>query len=133
CRAEAEKIPYFDTGITQVDLSTNPVPTHYLDIPLFADCDLAVLHTGDSMAPDIPPGAIVVLKEVDLQAVLSGNIYLLVTDDYSITRSVRIKGADQGYLRLIPKNADEFDEITIEKEKVKRLFLVKGVISMRAT
>ena len=85
------------------------------------------------MAPDIPPGAIVVLKEVDLQAVLSGNIYLLVTDDYSITRSVRIKGADQGYLRLIPKNADEFDEITIEKEKVKRLFLVKGVISMRAT
>jgi len=130
-RPRTRQIPYFDTGINQINLQDNAIPTHYLEIPMLPDCDLAVMHTGDSMKPDIPSGAIVILKEVDRDAVLSGNIYLLLTDDYNIIRSVRISETDTRILRLIPKNTEEFDEITIEKGKVNRLFLIKGVISMR--
>ena len=131
--SDSQQIPYYDTGIQQIDLNDNVRPTHYLKIPLLTNCDLAVMHTGDSMKPDIPSGSIVILKEIDKHAVLSGDIYLVMTDDYNIIRSVRISESKDGALRLIPKNRDEFDEIIMEKEKVRRLFLVKGVISMRAT
>ena len=126
-------IPYFDSGIDKFESIDELPPTHYLHIPLLANCDMAVMHTGESMKPDIPSGSVVVLKEVDLDSVVSGNIYLLMTDDYNIIRSIRLNETDTDTLRLIPKNTDEFDEITIEKKKINRLFLVKAVISMRAT
>jgi len=126
-------IPYFDSSIDKFESVNELSPTHYLQIPLLANCDLAVMHTGDSMKPDIPSGSVVVLKEVDQESIVSGNIYLVMTEDYNIIRSIRNHETDTNVLRLIPKNTDEFDEITIEKNKINRLYLIKAVISMRST
>jgi hypothetical protein len=127
------KIPFYGSVLTQMQgMDLRHCKTvYYMVIPVFADCDLAVSWMGDSMGPDIPSGSIVALREVDIQSVFSGEIYLLVTDHYTTIRRIRATETDDLLLRLIPANKTEYDETIVKKEMIRRLFLVKGVISVK--
>lgn len=129
----AGSIPFYGSiSAAKADSALKHIkPLYYLEIPSLSNCDFAITHPGDSMIPDIPPGAIVTLKELNLSALLPGGIYLVVTNDYSTIRRIRTIRENDQCLRLIPANLSAYDEAVIDKSTILRLFLVNGVVSLR--
>ncbi len=123
-------IPYYEfvpVSSGGEEIFSNPL--YYVDIPMLSHCDIAIPCVGDSMSPDIPSGAVVLLKEIDPELILSGEIYFIVTDAYSVIRKIRSVDGDDSRLRLLPGNVGAYDELVLKKSFIRRLFLVKGVVS----
>lgn len=71
--------------------SSAPAPAYYLQVPGFGDCDFAAAVTGEAMAPEVPAGAVVAVKEVDPAGpVLPGEIYLAVTPEFALMRYMQL-------------------------------------------
>lgn len=126
-------IPYYDVDVTmgydELPNDQTNIPNYYLHIPAFQNCDCAVPAYGRSMIPDINDGSIIAIKEVSLDSVLPGEAYLIITDEYRTVKYIRNCKDNPNKWRLVPKNLEEFDEMIIDKAKVRRVFLVKGVIT----
>lgn len=126
-------LPYYDVDITlgfdNIMNDQTTIPSYYLNIPAFKNCDCAVPVYGRSMTPDINDGSIVAIKEVSLDSVLPGEAYLIVTDEYRTVKYIRTCKGDPTKLRLVPKNLEEFDEMILDKSKIRKVFMVKGVIT----
>ncbi|WP_165024923.1 MULTISPECIES: S24 family peptidase [unclassified Dysgonomonas] len=129
-----KKIPFYDSVYTDIEPIADGKknePSYYIEVPSLMNCDFATLFVGDSMAPEIPSGAIVTLKEINIESILPGEMYLIVTDAYSTIKYIRTAENDNSILRLIPKNTESYDDAIIKKAQIKRLYLVKGVISTK--
>ncbi len=129
-----KKIPFYDSIIMDSDAQTEitlPEPLYYIEVPSLANCDLAALFVGESMKPEIPSGSIVALKEINLHLILPGEMYLIVTDKYTTIKYLRTVNENNALLRLIPRNTEHYDEMLLDKSLIRRLFLVKGVISTK--
>src|SRR3546814_572254 len=129
------KLPFYDSGFEEIGIlaegKTSLDPLYYIEVPTLSGADFATICHGNSMEPDIPAGAVITLKEIDTAAMLPGEIYLVVTSSYSTVKSVMDAAGDPGKYRLIPKNGEEYGETLIPKTEVRRLFLVKGIVSTR--
>ncbi len=124
-------IPFYNVDIASViEFQQQPAqkPLYRIDVPLFYDCDFAALSTSTAMTPEIPAGAIVAIKQQDPGKVFPGESYLVVTRDFSGIRTIRSFPGDAEKLRLVPKNAADYDEIIIDASEIKVLYLVKGII-----
>ena len=129
-----KKIPFYDSIIMDFDDQTEitlPEPLYYIEVPTLANCDLAALFVGESMKPEIPSGSIVALKEINIHLILPGEMYLIVTDKYTTIKYVRTVNENNSLVRLIPRNTEYYDETFLDKSLIRRLFLVKGVISTK--
>lgn len=103
-------------------------PLYHIDVPGFGGCDFAGLNTGSAMQPDVPSGAIVVLKRINPEALLlPGEIYLVVTPDFAALRYVKVLPAE-GKVTLVAANGSEYEPITLSRSQIEQLFLVKGII-----
>ncbi len=133
CPYPGKGIPFYGSISVGEDSSTlqDLKPLYYLGIPSLLNCDFAITHLGDSMVPDIPSGAIVTLKKLDISALLPGEIYLVVTNDYNTIKRIRTCPNNDQFLRLVPVNSGMYDETVIEKSMIRHLFLIKGVISLK--
>ncbi len=122
-------IPFYNVDATHFsqieDEKTQPL--YNISLPIAAD--FAVQCTGSSMAPDIPNGATVVLKKIELDMLLPGMPYLVVTKDYSTIRTVRSFSSDNNKLVLQPKNLQDFDEVVVPKSTILKIYSIKAVIS----
>ena len=124
-------IPFYNVDIASViEFRHQPQqkPLYYIDVPMFYECDFAALSTSTAMAPEIPAGAVVALKEQDSLKIFPGESYLVVTKDFSGIRTIRSYAGDPGKIRLVPKNLMDYDEIVIDASEIKVLYLVKGII-----
>jgi len=104
---------------------------YYIEVPSLSDSDFAAVCMGNSMEPDIPAGAFVVLKQIEPTAFLPGEIYFVVTESYSTLRKIRSVEGNEKKVRLIPSNLQDYDEMLIDMNMILQLFIVKGVISTR--
>ena len=93
----------------------------------FEECSFAGLYLGDSMTPEIPPGAIVIVKEDEVDNIIPGGIYVIISDIFNGIRYVR-SGSEPGKLRLVPANKASFDEIEMGVDKIKQILSVQGII-----
>ena len=124
-------IPFYNVDIASViEFHQQPAqkPLYYIDVPLFYECDFAALSTSNAMAPEIPAGAIVAIRQHDPAKIFPGESYLVVTNDFSGIRTIRTYPEDPGKVRLVPKNLNDYDEILIDTSEIKVLYLVKGII-----
>ncbi len=126
-------LPFFDVDVTlgfdNLPNDQTTIPSYYMNIPAFANCDCAVPCYGRSMVPEINDGAIIAIKEISLDSILPGEAYLIITADYRTVKYIRTVRDNPNKWRLVPKNLEEFDEMEIDKNKVLKAFLVKGVIT----
>lgn len=121
-------VPYYGMdALTAVCSESMPDPLFRINLPMFADGDLAALNIGSAMYPDIPSGAIVILKEWSVQGVVPGEIYLIVTQYFRGIRIIR-QGQDSDQLLLVASNSDQFDPITLSREEITKLYIVQGII-----
>jgi len=124
-------IPFYNVDIASViEFHQQPVqkPLYYIDVPIFYECDFAALSTSNAMAPEIPAGAIVAIKQHDPAKIFPGESYLVVTKDFSGIRTIRTYPEDSAKIRLVPKNLADYDEMIIDASEIKVLYLVKGII-----
>ena len=126
-------IPYYGSNLAFVKdrVMKFPAPLYFMDIPVLSNCDFAVSWPDDSMSPEIPSGSIITLKETEIPSLLPGEIYLIVTETYITMKRLRSVGDNDQSLRLVPANKNIYDETVIDKTFILRLFIVKGVISVK--
>lgn len=93
----------------------------------FDGCSFAGLYLGESMTPEIPPGAVVIVKEETVDNIIPGGIYVIISDLFNGIRYVR-SGSAAGRLRLVAANKDAFDEIEMDTDRIKKILSVQGII-----
>ncbi len=128
-------IPYYDVdasaGSIQMFKDENDIPSLYVYIPGFEDCDLALNVWGDSMEPVYKTGEVVICKKVNNpQLILYGEAYLVVTDEFRTIKYLQPAGKPENLL-LVSEN-DFYQPVEIARKDIIHLFRVKGKINRNA-
>ena len=122
--------PKVDGSMGDVTFCDTPDESEYLPmvIPGYEDCTHAVNVWGDSMAPLIESGQIIVMKLWEESFFDWGHIYFIVTKGgYRTTK--RVYPSDrEGFVQLRSENAAKHPPFEIERSDIARCFLVKGWI-----
>lgn len=134
---QTQKIPIYDLvatgGIVSVFQDEDTTPADYLSLPGLPPVDGAVYVRGDSMAPLIKSGDIIIYKRVTLSedSIMWGQIYLLSysfdQDSYTSVKYLR-RSARPGYIRLASENPN-FDPQDIPSSSITAIALVKASIT----
>ena len=102
----------------------------------FPDATSAIQHFGDSMV-EYPSGSLLVLRRVnDPRLLINGEIYVIETDEFRITKQIQDDGGD--YIMAYSSNTDTYPDghlihspIRIPKDSIRHLDLVLGCIIKR--
>lgn len=93
--------------------------------------DVAILQSGNSMSPVIPPGAVLQIRRVDdwRNYFGYGNVFVLwLTDDRRITKLVKRYDPDpKNYIMCCSYNSDADDE-ELPKSKIREVWKVVNVL-----
>ncbi|MCD7969887.1 MAG: hypothetical protein LUF87_05990 [Alistipes sp.] len=108
-------------------LSQLPEPEYYISFPMMQGCHFAAFTFSEAMSPEIPAGSTLFFRHVPLEAITPGGTYLVLSKKFNGVRRIRRDGSG-GKVRLVPKNIDNFDEITLSTGEIDGLFVVKGVL-----
>lgn len=136
-KVEVQDIPLYDTsataGLLAIFNEANITPEDYLRIPNIPPVDGAIYVRGESMAPLLKSGDIIIYKklELSLDSILWGQIYLLsfVAGGDTFTVVKYIQKADQpGFIRLVSHN-DHFEHKDIPLDSIRALAIVKASIT----
>ena len=127
-RCDSVSVPFYDGDLSSCLIARRESePDGVFELPSVAGCDMAIRSSDDAMAGEIMVGSILFLKKTDLEAIISGAIYVIVCANYVILRRVRIvHDAERGTrLRLEPANA-AYDVMEISPSEVEALYRVSG-------
>lgn len=130
-KSYTEGRPYYDVdfigGFDLVMNEQSSTPSYLINFPPYnKDGVIWCNITGHSMEPEISHGDMIAIKEVvDWQSYMSyGEVYAIVTKNDMRTVKIVRKGSDDEHLRLVPINERDYDEQTIEKGMIERVFSV---------
>jgi len=116
-------------GIAELFMDTPEVPTQYISVPGFNDCDGAIPVIGNSMAPRINSGDIVLCKkEAQPYLFLYGEIYLVITRSYRTIKYVR-RGTSATTIILASHDSASYEPVEIEVSELLHLYRVRGIIN----
>lgn len=104
------------------------MPSSYMQIPHFEDCDRAFPLWGDSMWPVYQSGQIVLCKEFLpwRDYVPFGEVFLVITDSLRTVKYVK-RASTEDKILLVSENP-HYDSFEVAKQHIKRMFIVKGAI-----
>ena len=127
------RIPFYEGNVTgnmlmgQQDLA----PSQYLYLPVLEDCDCAFRSYDDAIAADIMPGSIVFLKKNDINAIIPGGMYVIVSSNLVLLRRVRIVTNDDNSRELLLEGSNGiYDSLRVAIDQVKAVFRVVGTLRM---
>lgn len=103
-----------------------------MQVPTFEDCRLAVNVYGNSMAPGIKSGDIVLMAEWRERYIEWGNIYLVVTRSGHRVIKRLYQCDDEQCIECRSDNAEASPPFKVDKGDILHLYLVKGHISRDA-
>ena len=103
-----------------------------MQVPTFEDCRLAVNVYGNSMAPGIKSGDIVLMAEWHERYIEWGNIYLVVTRSGHRVIKRLYRSDDEQCIECRSDNSEASPPFKVDKDDILHLYLVKGHISRDA-
>lgn len=103
-------------------------PEFNLLIPIFS-ADKAVRMTDKAMETLIPMGAIVAVEKQTPDMIIFGKIYYVQTEEFTVIRMIRKGDLSDDVLILKVMNDKHYDDMTISKDKIINIYLVRGVIN----
>ena len=108
------------------------VATEYISVPFnFQGC-IAIPIYGSSMEPEYKSGDIVIIHEIkDFSIINYGFPYIIITEEMRLFKIVR-KGSVAGELVLHSLNSS-FEDLSVKVSKIRKLFIVDGLISKKST
>lgn len=108
----------------------NEEPLFYLDAPQIKGCDYGVVVTGSSMYPLIPNGSYVACKTIlDKDHILYGEIYHVITGDYSTVKYVHPHPTKEDWVLLVPYS-DSAKPTPMPKEKIIKISQVRAILQV---
>lgn len=115
-----------DVDVSGMDISE--YVTEYISVPFFNKADYYVNVRGQSMWPRYSAGDIIAIKEVkDKGEIQFGQVYAIITPENRVLKYVRKGSTDKKF--LLTSENPKHDDYEVEKDKVKKLFLVLGKIT----
>lgn len=108
-------------------LSGDMAPTAILNIYGFKDSQFAFDVVGDSMAPRFNAGDVIICRKAKDHAILAGSAYLIVGEDFQLTRYVRSVD-DKGTMKLGAENP-KYPDIKMELSRINHLLAITGTIT----
>lgn len=131
---ENSSIPYYDVDVTasNIDIFNDgkEFVSEYMTVAGFKDCDFACNVAGNSMAPHINSGDIIICKKLtDTSFINFGETYLVITPEQRLVKQIR-KSEKEEYIKMVSRNP-EHDPFDLHKSKILNLFIVKGRIERK--
>ena len=110
-------------------------PAFRVNVPGYEDCDFGMFVYGHSMCPTIENGSLILGKRVkDKSVIIWGEMYVVVTEDYRMVKRLQ-KSTKPNLINLLSDNDEvrkngtpKYEAMEIERDKIQKLFLVKGII-----
>ena len=124
-------IPFYEGDIfAGIDKLLGAEPRCQMDIPLIEECDFAYRTTDEAMNPEVMVGTMVFLKKTDIEAIISGGLYVIVCTNYVILRRVRVDDSAEGRVLRLEVSNPLYDNTTIAAEQVLGVYRVVGNLKM---
>jgi hypothetical protein len=128
---EKKGIPVYEVIATagKIDVFNDiaPIPSEYIFIPGFQDCNGALKIYGDSMYPLYNNGDYIIYRKVNDKSLINyGKPYLIVTSEYRTVKYI-FNSKKSGFLRLKSENSF-YEPFDLETDKILELYLIKGCI-----
>ena len=120
------QIPFYNVDVEQAVAHVAHLEAESsLMVPQAGQCDLAMCYMGRAMGPALPPGAVVLLKAVDPDAIIPGGEYVIVSRKIVTLRIVRLSDGEDK-LRLVAGDKENYDDIILNVSDIKSVYKVKG-------
>lgn len=108
----------------------NEEPLFYLDAPEIKGCDYGVRVIGDSMYPLIRNGCYVACKTImNKEYILYGEIYHIVTNDYSTVKYVHPHETREDWVMLVPYS-ESSKPTAMPKSEILRIAQVRAILQV---
>lgn len=109
-------------------------PYKYINVPGFEGC-FGLNLTGDSMLNTAQSGDIVVVRPREVQTIINGEIYLVVTRDSQrmVKRLVASGYSEDAIITCISDNPDKtrYADMKIQADLIHKIFRVAGFVSIK--
>ena len=109
-------------------------PYKYINVPGFEGC-FGLNLTGDSMLNTAQSGDIVVVRPREVQTIINGEIYLVVTRDSQrmVKRLVASGYTEDAIITCISDNPDKtrYADMKIQADLIHKIFRVAGFVSIK--
>jgi transcriptional regulator with XRE-family HTH domain len=137
-QTKSKQIPFYDVdvsaGAVKVYDDNGEHPAFFASIPGFEDCDFGARIYGHSMYPTYPAGIYIVCKRIsNLEIIPYGECFLVITDEFRMAKRL-LKSKYKGYVLASSDNEEikngvrVFDNFELPKDKIRKLYLIKGQV-----
>lgn len=87
---------------------------------------------GDSMEPEIYDGNMVAVREIkSWDDIFYGQIYLIILDEYRMIKRIRRYEQDEDNYVILRSENPQYDDIKLHKGKIRKLFVVENILSVK--
>ncbi len=125
-RPQGTRIPFYDVDVEQgISDLERLQPDDDMIVPRVAQCDLAMVYEGRAMGALVPPGTVVLLKNIDLDAIIPGGEYVIVSRKIVTLRIVRATD-NEAQFRLVPGDKEKFDDMILNVSDIMAVYKVNG-------
>lgn len=134
---ETEGVPYININVS--DFSSGEFnllhekPEYYVNFRPFNDCDAYLPVYGDSMYPKYASGEIIAVREIPNKDIIQwGEAYLVTTHEQAnniTTVKLLFEHHHESKIVLRASNPNYKGDTILERDAIKRLFIVKGKIT----
>ena len=94
-------------------------------LPMGDDADCALYYYGRAMGDTLPAGTLVFLKESDVESVIPGGMYVVVTRKIVTLRQLHLEAGAQS-VRLTASCEAGFDEMVVKSKDIQKIYRVKA-------
>lgn len=103
-----------------------------VDLPEINKSSRIIRANGDSMEPKIYDGNRIVIREImNWNDIFYGQIYFVIMEEYRMIKYIRRYGPDGDNYIILRSENKEYDDIKLHKSKIKKLFIVENILSVK--
>ncbi|MBR5877870.1 MAG: hypothetical protein IKZ11_04830 [Alistipes sp.] len=127
------RIPYYEADLASCGVLRGQAQeaSSYITMPFSEECSCALRSYDKAMSSEIVVGSIVFLQQKGVDAIIPGQLYVIVTRNFVILRRVRIKELDSSDRQLLLEPSDEgFDAMSVAQSEVEQIYKVVGNLKM---
>lgn len=128
--------PVYDIDVTAGNYDLDQMFTQdniigYISLPKVSKDSVIVHVSGDSMEPEISNGTYIAIRPVtDIDSILYGQIYVVVTEDFRRVKHIRRDQANPDNVVLHSANP-VYEDIFLNKSQIKKLFRVDAILNFK--
>ncbi|MBQ3043106.1 MAG: hypothetical protein IJD53_01495 [Alistipes sp.] len=102
-------------------------------LPFACNCDIAIRSLSRAMAEPQCAATELFLKRVEVEDMVQGNEYVVITNKDVLWRKIRTVANDDTQWRLVARNREEYDDINIRKDDIKEAWRVIAKMAIMAS